>query len=81
MNLKKPFFVKRNEIKVNIDKVKTNDMYSVSPLVVPKLNSYLVRWMGSNLVALTSAISEWILACRVSIESLGYRECCIRVWV
>ena len=30
--------------------------YSASPLVVPKLNSYLVSWMGSNLVAPTSAL-------------------------
>ena len=33
--------------------------------------------MGSNLVAPTTALLEWFLASRVSIESLGYRGCCI----
>ena len=55
--------------------------YSVSLLVVPKLNSYLVSWIGSNLAAPTSALPPWILTPRVPNESWHYRGCCIRVWL
>ena len=55
-------------------------MYSVGNLVLPQQNSYLVSGMGSNIVAPTSALPEWIFTSRVAIESLGYGGCCIRVW-
>ena len=55
--------------------------YSVGNLVLPHQNSYLASGMWPNLVAHNFGLPQWILTSRVAIESLGYGECCIRVWV
>ena len=46
--------------------------YSVSPLEVPIVKSYLLSEIGWNLVALYSAFPQWILNSKVAIESFGY---------
>ena len=55
--------------------------YSVGNLVLPRRIFYLIREMGWNLVAPSYAMTQPILDFKVSNGSLGYGECCIRVWV
>ena len=55
--------------------------YSVGNLVLPRRIFYLIREMGWNLVAPSSALTQPILKFRVSNESLGYGGCCIRMAV